>query len=189
MLISTYCTPPEDDTQTHPVVSQEQWLAARKTLLLKEKEFTHLRDEINRERLALPWVKIEKNYVFDTPKGKKTLSDLFDGRSQLIVYHFMLGPGWEAGCPGCSFLSDHIDGALPHLEHHDVTWTAVSRAPLAEIEAYKKPMSFGLPRVSSLRNGRQLRLPRFVHQRRSGNRQGPLQLRRNACAERIAGTE
>jgi predicted dithiol-disulfide oxidoreductase (DUF899 family) len=149
MLISTYCTPSEDDTQTHPVVSQEQWLAARKTLLLKEKEFTHLRDQINAERLALPWVKVEKNYVFDTPKGKKTLSDLFDGRSQLIVYHFMLGPGWEAGCPGCSFLSDHIDGALPHLEHHDVTWTAVSRAPWAEIEAYKKRMGWRFPWVSA----------------------------------------
>ncbi len=130
--------------QTHPVVSQKQWLAARKALLLKEKEFTHLRDKINAERLALPWVKVEKNYVFDTPQGKKTLSVLFDGRSQrrsqLIVYHFMLGPGWEAGCPGCSFLSDHIDSALPHLEHHDVTWTAGSRAPLAEIETYKQRM-------------------------------------------------
>ena len=149
MLISTYCTPSEDDTQTHPVVSQEQWLAARKTLLLKEKEFTHLRDQINRERLALPWVTVEKNYVFDTPKGNRTLSDLFDGRSQLIVYHFMFGPGWEAGCPGCSFLSDHIDGALPHLEHHDVTWTAVSRAPLVEIEAYKKRMGWIFPWVSA----------------------------------------
>src|ERR1700683_5335492 len=137
MLISTYCTPLEDNMQTHPVVSQEQWLAARKALLLKEKEFTRLRDTINAERSALPWVKVEKNHVFDTPKGKKTLSDLFDGRSQLIVYHFMLGPSWGAGCPGCSSLSDHIDGAIPHLEHHDVTWTAVSRAPLAEIEAYK----------------------------------------------------
>ena len=135
--------------QTHPVVSREQWLAARKALLLKEKEFTHLRDKINGERLALPWVKVEKNYVFDTPQGKSTLSELFDGRSQLMVYHFMLGPGWEAGCPGCSFLSDHIDGALPHLEHHDVTWTAVSRAPLAEIELYKKRMGWSFPWVSA----------------------------------------
>ena len=135
--------------QHHSVVSQEQWLAARKALLLKEKEFTHLRDKINAERLALPWVKVEKNYVFDTPKGKKNLSELFDGRSQLIVYQFMLGPGWGAGCPGCSFLSDHIDGALPHLEHHDVTWTAVSRAPLAEIEAYKKRMGWRFPWVSA----------------------------------------
>ncbi|HEY4765903.1 MAG TPA: thioredoxin family protein [Candidatus Sulfotelmatobacter sp.] len=134
---------------THPVVSQEQWLPERKALLLREKEFTHLRDKINAERLALPWVKVEKNYVFDTPKGKKTLSELFDGRSQLIVYHFMLGPGWEAGCPGCSFLSDHIDGALPHLQHHDVTWTAVSRASLAEIEAYRKRMGWRFPWVSA----------------------------------------
>jgi predicted dithiol-disulfide oxidoreductase (DUF899 family) len=135
--------------QPHSVVSQEQWLAARKALLLKEKEFTHLRDRINAERLALPWVRVEKNYVFDTPKGSKNLSQLFDGRSQLLVYHFMLGPGWGAGCPGCSFLSDHIDGALPHLEHHDVTLTAVSRAPLTEIEAYKKRMAWRFPWASA----------------------------------------
>jgi predicted dithiol-disulfide oxidoreductase (DUF899 family) len=133
----------------HAVVSEKEWLDARKALLLKEKEFTHLRDKINAERLALPWVKVEKDYIFDAPAGKKSLADLFGGRSQLIVYHFMLGPGWAAGCPGCSFLSDHIDGALPHLEHHDVRWTAVSRAPLAEIEAYKKRMSWRFPWVSA----------------------------------------
>jgi predicted dithiol-disulfide oxidoreductase (DUF899 family) len=131
------------------VVSRDEWLAARKALLLKEKQFTHLRDEINAERLALPWVKIEKDYAFDTPTGKKRLADLFDGRSQLIVYHFMLGPGWAAGCPGCSFVSDHFDGALPHLEHHDVTLTAVSRAPLAEIATYKNRMGWRFPWVSS----------------------------------------
>ena len=135
--------------QHHPIVSQEEWLVARRALLLKEKEFTHLRDKINAERLALPWVKVEKTYEFDTPKGKKTLAELFAGRSQLMVYHFMLGPGWAAGCPGCSFLSDHFDGALPHLEHHDVTLTAVSRAPLAEIEAYKKRMGWRFPWVSA----------------------------------------
>jgi predicted dithiol-disulfide oxidoreductase (DUF899 family) len=135
--------------QHHPVVPQEEWLAARRALLLKEKEFTHLRDKINAERLALPWVKVEKNYEFDTPKGKTTLTELFAGRTQLMVYHFMLGPGWEAGCPGCSFLSDHLDGALPHLEHHDVTLTAVSRAPLTEIEAYKKRMGWKFPWVSA----------------------------------------
>jgi predicted dithiol-disulfide oxidoreductase (DUF899 family) len=135
--------------QHHPVVPQEQWLAARRALLLKEKEFTHLRDKINAERLALPWVKVEKKYEFDTPKGKKNLTELFDGRSQLMVYHFMLGPGWDAGCPGCSFLCDHLDGALPHLEHHDVTLTAVSRAPLAEIEAYKKRMGWKFPWISA----------------------------------------
>jgi predicted dithiol-disulfide oxidoreductase (DUF899 family) len=135
--------------QNHPVVSAKEWLAARKALLVKEKEATHLRDKLNAERLALPWVKVENNYIFDTPKGKKALADLFDGRSQLIVYHFMLGPGWAAGCPGCSFLCDHIEGALPHLEHHDVTMTAVSRAPLAEIEAYKMRMGWRFPWVSA----------------------------------------
>ena len=133
----------------HQVVSREQWIAARKALLLKEKEATHLRDTINAERLALPWVKVEKTYVFDTPMGKRTLADLFDGRSQLIVYHFMLGPGWRAGCPGCSFLSDHLDGPLPHLEHHDVTLVAVSRAPLAEIQAYQKRMGWRFPWYSA----------------------------------------
>lgn len=133
----------------HRVVSQEEWLAARKALLLEEKEATHLRDKINAERLALPWVKVEKEYVFDTPKGKKSLAELFEGRSQLVVYHFMLGPGWAAGCPGCSFLSDHLDGALPHLEHHDVTLVAVSRAPLAEIEGYRRRMGWSFPWASS----------------------------------------
>jgi len=137
------------NTQAHPVVSREDWLAARKALLAKEKEAIHLRDKINAERLALPWVKVDKKYLFDTPRGKKSLVDLFNGRSQLLVYHFMLGPGWAAGCPGCSFLSDHFDGALPHLEHHDVTLTAVSRAPLPEIEAYKERMGWQFPWVSS----------------------------------------
>jgi len=136
----------------HAVVSREEWLAARKALLTREKEATHLRDQINAERLALPWVKVEKKYLFDTPRGKKTLAELFDGRSQLITYHFMLGPGWAAGCPGCSFLSDHFDGALPHLEHHDVTLTAVARAPLPEIEAYKERMGWQFPWVSSYGN-------------------------------------
>jgi predicted dithiol-disulfide oxidoreductase (DUF899 family) len=132
-----------------PVVSREEWLTARKALLVKEKEATRLRDKINAERLALPWVKVEKEYVFDTPAGKRTLAELFDGRSQLMVYHFMLGPGWQAGCPGCSFLADHVGGALPHLEHHDVTLTFVSRAPLAEIEAYKRRMDWSIPWASS----------------------------------------
>jgi predicted dithiol-disulfide oxidoreductase (DUF899 family) len=133
----------------HAIVSQEDWLVARKALLAKEKEEGRLRDEVNAARMAMPWVKIEKSYVFDTPKGKKSLADLFDGRDQLVVYHFMLGPDWTAGCPGCSFLADHLDGALPHLEHHDVTLTAVSRAPLAKIEAYKKRMGWRFPWVSS----------------------------------------
>src|ERR1700736_1408847 len=135
--------------QHHPVVSQEEWLAERKALLVMEKEATRLRDKVSAERMALPWVKVEKPYVFDTPAGKKPLAELFGGRGQLIVYHFMLGPGWAAGCPGCSFLADHLDGALPHLEHHDVTLTAVSRAPLAEIERYKRRMGWRFPWVSS----------------------------------------
>lgn len=131
------------------VVSREEWMKARRALLLKEKEATHLRDKLNAERMALPWVKVDKDYAFDTPEGRKSLSDLFDGRSQLMIYHFMLGPDWEAGCPGCSFLSDHVDGTLPHLNNHDVTWVAVSRAPMAKIEAYKKRMGWKFPWVSS----------------------------------------
>ena len=133
----------------HPVVSQEEWLTARRALLAKEKQATHLRDEVNAARLALPWVKVDKAYTFDTPAGKKKLADLFDGRSQLIVYHFMLGPDWEAGCSGCSFLADHIDGTLPHLNNHDVTMVAVSRAPLSKIDAYKRRMQWKFPWVSS----------------------------------------
>jgi predicted dithiol-disulfide oxidoreductase (DUF899 family) len=133
----------------HLVVSPEEWLTARRALLAKEKDFYHRRDALNVARMALPWVKVDKNYIFDAPDGKKTLSDLFDGRTQLIVYHFMLAPGAGVGCPGCSFLVDHIDGALPHLEHHDVTLVSVSRAPLAEIEAYKTRMGWRFPWVSA----------------------------------------
>lgn len=133
----------------HPVVDREEWLKARKALLLKEKEETHLRDTVRAARQALPWVRVEKDYHFDTPSGRKSLAGLFDGRSQLMVYHFMLAPGWKAGCPGCSFLSDHVDGALPHLNNHDVTWTAVSRAPLGEIQAYKARMGWKFPWASS----------------------------------------
>jgi predicted dithiol-disulfide oxidoreductase (DUF899 family) len=135
--------------QPHSIVSQEEWLAARKAHLAKEKEFTRLRDELSAERRALPWTRVDKRYVFEGPDGKQTLADLFDGRSQLIVYHFMLGPGWEQGCPSCSFLADHFDGALVHLAHRDVTLVAVSRAPLAEIEAFKKRMGWRFKWLSS----------------------------------------
>jgi predicted dithiol-disulfide oxidoreductase (DUF899 family) len=131
------------------IVSREEWLEASRALLAKEKEATHLRDRINAERNAMPWVKVEQDYVFDTPAGRKKLSELFDGRSQLIIYHFMLGPKWEAGCPGCSFLADHLDGTLPHLNNHDVTLVAVSLAPLAKIDAYKRRMGWHFPWVSS----------------------------------------
>lgn len=133
----------------HPIASRAQWLEARKALLLREKEQTRLRDAVNAERLALPWVKVEKEYAFDTPDGRRALAQLFDGRSQLVVYHFMLAPGWEAGCKGCSFVADHLDGTLPHLNHHDVTLLVVSRAPLGEIERYKQRMGWRFPWVSS----------------------------------------
>jgi predicted dithiol-disulfide oxidoreductase (DUF899 family) len=133
----------------HQTVSREEWLTARKALLGLEKEETRLRDRVRAARLALPWVKVEKTYLFETPYGTESLADLFEGRSQLIIYHFMLGPDWTAGCPGCSFLADHLDGALPHLEHHDVTLTAVSRAPLAKIEAYRGRMGWRFPWASS----------------------------------------
>jgi predicted dithiol-disulfide oxidoreductase (DUF899 family) len=136
----------------HRVVSQEEWLAARKQLLRQEKEFTRLRDQLSAERRELPWVRVDKEYVFDAPDGKETLADLFDGRSQLLVYHFMFGPGWEQGCPSCSFVSDHIDGANWHLPHRDVTLLAVSRASLARIEAFKRRMGWRFKWVSSYEN-------------------------------------
>jgi len=134
---------------THPTVSREEWLAARQALLAKEKEFTKQRDAISAARRALPWVKVETDYVFDGPDGKETLADLFDGRGQLIVYHFMLGPGWEQGCPSCSFLADHFDGAVVHLAHRDATLVVVSRAPLAEIQKFQKRMGWTFKWVSS----------------------------------------
>ena len=133
----------------HTIVSQDQWLAARKALLAKEKEFTRARDQLSAERRTLPWVKVDKNYVFDGPNGKQSLAELFDGRSQLMIYHFMLGPRWKDGCPSCSFLADHFDGAAIHLAQRDVTLVVVSRAPLAEIEAYQKRMGWKFKWVSS----------------------------------------
>jgi predicted dithiol-disulfide oxidoreductase (DUF899 family) len=134
------------------VVSREQWLTARKELLAKEKQLTRQNDALAAERRNLPWVKVDKEYVFDTPSGKKKLADLFEGRSQLIVYHFMMAPGWPAGCPSCSILGDHIDGNAPHLANRDVTLMAVSRAPLAQIEAFKKRMGWRFKWASSFEN-------------------------------------
>jgi predicted dithiol-disulfide oxidoreductase (DUF899 family) len=134
------------------VVSRAEWLVARKELLTKEKESTRQRDALSAERRKLPRVKIEKEYVFDAPSGKETLADLFDGRSQLIVYHFMFGPGWDEGCPSCSLLADHIDGSVVHLAQRDVTLVVVSRAPLPEIEAFKKRMGWRFKWVSSYGN-------------------------------------
>lgn len=136
----------------HPVVSQAQWVEARKALLEREKAYTHLRDDLAAQRRALPWVRLDKHYVFEGPKGPVSLADLFDGRSQLIVQHFMLGPDWEEGCPGCSFGADHMEGALVHLEHHDVTYVAVSRAQIDKIEAFKRRMGWRFNWVSSFAN-------------------------------------
>src|SRR6266446_10447236 len=131
------------------IVSPGEWVKARKQFLIKEKEFTRLRDELSRERRELPWERVDKNYVFDGPNGKVKLADLFDGRNQLVIYHFMFGPDWAEGCPSCSFVSDHFDGALPHLAARDVTLVAVSRAPLAKIEAFQKRMGWHFNWVSS----------------------------------------
>ncbi len=137
------------EIQHAKVVSPAEWLKARKAYLAKEKEFTRLRDELSRQRRELPWEKVEKNYVFEGPGGKQTLADLFGKRSQLIVYHFMFGPGWKEGCPSCSYLADHFDGATIHLAHRDVSFAVISRAPMAEIDAFKKRMGWRFPWVSS----------------------------------------
>src|SRR6266498_2960945 len=129
MSTNAIISEPKSLRREHNVVSRAEWLAARKELLKKEKESTRLRDQLSAERRKLPWVKVEKNYVFDAPGGKATLADLFDGRSQLVIYHFMFGPDWQEGCPSCSFVSDHVDGALPHLAARDVTLVMASRAP------------------------------------------------------------
>lgn len=128
--------------ENHPIVSQEEWIDARERHLTREKEFTRLRDQLSAERRALPWVKVEKQYVFEGPDGKVTLADLFDGRSQLIVYHFMLGPDWEEGCRGCSYWADNLQGIDVHLAARDVTLLTVSSAPLERIEKFKARMGW-----------------------------------------------
>jgi predicted dithiol-disulfide oxidoreductase (DUF899 family) len=139
----------ESNLADHPVVSHERWVAERKKLLAREKELTRLRDQVARERRALPWVRIDKPYAFEAPAGRRTLADLFEGRRQLLVQHFMLGPGWEEGCPSCSFMADHSDGMEVHLAARDVTLVAISRAPLAEIERFRRRMGWKFKWVSS----------------------------------------
>jgi predicted dithiol-disulfide oxidoreductase (DUF899 family) len=136
----------------HPVVSRDEWIVARKQHLVKERELTHLRDHLSAERRELPWVKVDKNYVFDTSEGTATLADLFDGRSQLLVYHFMLSPTSDYICEGCSFVSDHIDSARMHFEHNDLSFVAISRAQIAQIESVKRRMDWRFRWVSSYRN-------------------------------------
>jgi predicted dithiol-disulfide oxidoreductase (DUF899 family) len=139
----------EAGTTNHPIVPKDRWIAERIALLAHEKELTRLRDQIARQRRALPWVRVEKRYVFDGPTGRQTLADLFDGRSQLVVQHFMFAPGWEQGCKSCSFMADHIDGARLHLAQRDLTLRVVSRAPLADIERFRQRMGWQFTWVSS----------------------------------------
>jgi predicted dithiol-disulfide oxidoreductase (DUF899 family) len=135
---------------THRVVSHEEWLAARQEHLAKEKEFTRLRDQLSAERRALPWERVEKEYVFDGPNGPQRLADLFGDKHQLIVYHFMFGPDWEEGCPSCSFWADNFNGIEVHLNHRNTTMVAISRAPLERLEAYRQRMGWRFPWFSSL---------------------------------------
>jgi len=133
----------------HPVVSGAHWLSARKALLAREKELTRLHDELARERRALPWQRVEKDYAFDTPQGRCTLAELFGERSQLLVQHFMFGVGWEQGCPSCSFMADHADGMAQHLAQRDIALVAISHAPLAAIEVFRRRMGWQFPWVSA----------------------------------------
>ena len=137
---------------SHAVVSKEEWLVTRKAFLEKEKTFTRQRDQLSQERQALPWVTVEKDYVFETPDGQKTLADLFDGRSQLLVYHFMFDPDWDEGCKSCSFIADHFNPVIVHLNQRDVTMIAVSKAPMDKLEPYKKRMGWDFVWVSSYQN-------------------------------------
>jgi predicted dithiol-disulfide oxidoreductase (DUF899 family) len=132
-----------------PVVSHDEWVKARKSLLAREKAFTRERDALSRERRELPWEKVEKEYVFDGPHGKETLADLFAGKSQLLVYHFMFGVDWKEGCPACSFWADNFNGIIPHLKQRDTTMVAISRAALPKLEAFKKRMGWSFKWVSS----------------------------------------
>jgi predicted dithiol-disulfide oxidoreductase (DUF899 family) len=133
----------------HEIGSREEWQAAREELLRREKEHTRMGDELARQRRELPWVQVEKEYRFDTDEGTRTLAELFDGRSQLLIYHFMFGPSYEAGCPTCSSMVDGFDGLLPHLHARDLTLLLVSRAPLPKLQAYKQRMGWRIPWVSS----------------------------------------
>jgi len=138
--------------QQHKIVSREEWIAARKAHLAHEKEFTHARDRLSEERRALPWVKVDKDYLFDSPTGKPTLAELFKGRSQLVVQHFMFAPDWNEGCKSCSFWADGFERMIPHLAARDTTLVAVSRAPLEKLLAFKKRMGWSFDWVSSEKN-------------------------------------
>jgi predicted dithiol-disulfide oxidoreductase (DUF899 family) len=136
-------------TEPHPIVSREQWIAARKQLLVREKELTALREQLSAQRRQLPWVELHKTYRFEGPDGARTLSDLFAGRSQLIVYHFMFRPDWEQGCKNCSFWADSFDGVVAHLAQRDVSFVAISRAPLVKLSAFAQRLGWTFPWLSS----------------------------------------
>ena len=159
------------EVSKHPVVSREQWMSDRKAFLAKEKEFTRLRDDLSRQRRELPWVKVEKEYVFEGPKGKEKLADLFEKRSQLIVYHFMFSPEWDAGCPHCSHWADNFNGVIVHLNHRDVTMVAISRAPYSKLAAYEKRMGWSFNWASTSESEKSSRLwqSRVRHQARGSS--------------------
>jgi predicted dithiol-disulfide oxidoreductase (DUF899 family) len=140
------------DRRSHTVGTQEEWQAARNELLKREQELGELDEELAKRRAELPWVRVEKDYFFDTEDGPKSLPELFDGRSQLLIYHLMFGPSYEVACPGCTALADHLDGALPHVNYRDVTLMCMSRAPIEKLSAYKRRMGWRFPYVSSGRN-------------------------------------
>ena len=133
----------------HAIVSNSEWVSKRRELLAKEKEFTRLKDHISQMRRDLPWVRVDKDYIFDGPNGKESLAQLFEGRSQLIVYHFMFAPEWDAGCKSCSFWADNFNGAIVHMNHRDITMVAISRAPYEKLAAYEKRMGWSFKWLSS----------------------------------------
>jgi predicted dithiol-disulfide oxidoreductase (DUF899 family) len=140
------------DLHKHKVVSPNEWVEARKKLLIQEKEFTRVRDQVSAQRRELPWVKVETEYVFEGPNGKETLADLFEGRSQLVIYHFMFAPEWEEGCPSCSFWADNFNPIVVHLNHRDVAFAAISRAPIKKLNAFRERMGWSFKWVSSGKN-------------------------------------
>jgi predicted dithiol-disulfide oxidoreductase (DUF899 family) len=147
--MTAQANPVRNPIQNHRVVSHEQWIAERTAFMAREKELTRLRDELSRQRRDLPWEKVTKAYVFDGPRGQETLAELFEQRSQLVVYHFMFNPAWDEGCPACSFWADNFDGIDIHLAHRDITFLAISRAPLAKLDAYRKRMGWSFKWVSA----------------------------------------
>ncbi len=171
----------------HKIVPENEWVESRKALLQKEKEFTILRDQLSQQRRDLPWMAVNKEYVFEGPNGKQTLSDLFEGRCQLIVYHFMFDPIWEAACLHCSFWADNFNRIIVHLNQRDVTMIAVSRAPYSKLAEYPEADGLGFQMGFFLRYRFQFRLPRVIHTGRVSQERSLLQLRYSRPAQFRAG--